>query len=102
MAQANQMAVNTAEIRSAVGSITTLKDNYHTYWTEVFNQFANIDANWDGDDNAEFNDKVNSFKLDFEAMDQYFENLIQFLNATAEEYDRAEQERKQAAGALAK
>lgn len=101
MAVANQMTVNTGAIRDAAKNITNLKSKYHEAWDAVFKKFQDIDNQWDGDDNTAFNDKVNSFRNDFVAMDDYFEKLINFLNTAADDYDRVEAERKQAAGTLA-
>lgn len=99
---ANQMRVNTSEINTASGSIRTQAGNFKDAYVEVFNQFTKIDDAWDGDDNAEFNSHVQSFRHDFEVMDEFFENLIGFLNDAKSRYEAAESDAKTRAGNLAK
>ena len=99
---ANQMKVSTSEINSASGTIRTQAGNFKDAYVEVFNQFAKINDAWDGDDNAEFNAHVESFRKDFEVMDEFFENLIAFLNDAKSRYEAAESDAKTRAGSLAK
>ncbi len=99
---ANQMTVNTSEINTAVGTIRTQAGNFKDAYIEVYNQFNKIDTAWDGDDNAVFNEHVTSFKHDFEVMDVFFEDLINFLNDAKARYEAAENDAKTRAGSLAK
>ena len=99
---ANQMTVKNSEINSASGTIRTQAGNFKDAYVEVFKQFTNIDNAWDGDDNAEFNTHVQSFRHDFEVMDEFFENLIAFLNDAKTRYEAAESDAKTRAGSLAK
>lgn len=99
---ANQMKVNTSEIATAASSIKRNASAFKTAHKSVFDQFQKIDAAWDGDDNKEFNTRVASFKKDFQAMDDYFEKLVAFLNKAKKDYEKAETDTLNAAKSLAK
>ncbi len=99
---ANQLKVNTTEINTAAGTIKTQAGNFKDAYVEVYNQFSKIDAAWDGDDNTTFNEHVSSFRHDFEEMDEFFEELVNFLNDAKAKYDAAENDAKTRAGSLAK
>lgn len=99
---ANQMKVNTSMISDSSKSIKNGADKFKTTYGSVFSQFSKIDAAWDGDDNAEFNSRVKSFRKDFEVMDDFFEKLIAFLNKAKEDYESAERDTLNASKRLAK
>lgn len=71
---------------TAARSIETLKSSYHDLWQEVFNKLQDIDNAWDGVDNDTYNEKFHSLQKDFEAMDNYLNNLYSYLVKSAEDY----------------
>lgn len=99
---ANNLIVTPEELDSAANNIRTYADKYKDSWTVVFNEFVKIDNAWDGDDNTVFNEKVASFRHDFEAMNNFFDSLQTFLKGAANEYRQKQAEVKANASRLKK
>lgn len=99
---ANNLVVTPEELDTAANSIRTYADKYRASWTAVFNEFIKIDTAWDGDDNTVFNEKVASFRHDFEAMNNFFDSLQTFLKGAATEYRNRQAEVKANASKLKK
>lgn len=99
---ANGLKVNTTLLAEASKQIKSEAGKFQETHKSVFGQFAKIDAAWDGDDNAEFNTRVTSFKKDFEAMDDFFLKLQSVLDNAKEKYETAERETLAASRKLAK
>ncbi|MCM1114552.1 MAG: WXG100 family type VII secretion target [Clostridium sp.] len=94
--------VNTDQVDTARKAIKSNADKYKSAHEAVFTQFKNIDNAWDGDDNNEFNTRVESFKNDFTAMDTFLEKLVGFLDKVSADYKQAESETLTKAKTLAK
>lgn len=97
---ANNLVVTPEELESTATNIKTQAEKYKSAYTDVFAEFSKIDAAWDGEDNSVFNDKVNSFRHDFEAMSNFFESLENFLNTAAKNYREEQRAVKQNASNL--
>lgn len=97
---ANNLVVTPEELESTANNIRTQAEKYKDAYTEVFNEFVKIDTAWDGDDNTVFNEKVNSFRHDFEAMSNFFDSLQNFLNTAAKNYRDEQNAVKQKASNL--
>lgn len=99
---ANNLIVTPEELDTAANQINSFADKYSAAWQAVFSEFVKIDTAWDGEDNAVFNEKVASFRHDFEAMDNFFDSLSSFLTTAANTYRTKQNEVKQQASTLKK
>lgn len=101
MANAN-MKVQTGEVTAAKNQIASKASDLKTAYQKVFSDLEKINEAWDGDDNNEFNDRKASFQKDFQELDVFLESLDRYLKKVVDDYNKAENDTKQAAQRLAK
>lgn len=99
---ANRMTSKTSDMETAASNIKAQNDCFTSSYMNVFKQFDNIDAAWDGDDNAEFNMHVMSFKKDFLEMTAFMEKVERHLILSAKAYNTVEAAGSKSAEKLAR
>ena len=100
---AANMKVQTNEVATAKSTIQGKASDLKAAYQKIFdNYLVKIDDAWDGDDNTEFNTRKQTFRKDFEELDDFLERFIAFLEKVKTDYEKAESDTKAAAGKLAK
>lgn len=88
------------EIRTAGKSLVGNAENYLNYVKNIYNTVDNLQASWQGSDNAQFSNTINGYKENINALGQVIGNYGVFLQETANSLEKLQAEIAQQASNL--
>jgi len=98
---ATTILVDTAQIAATKTKIEGFKEEFNASWNKVMTLKNEITQNCSGVDISKFNDQVEGFRDDFQALEGKLQDYIQFLVTAKQTYDEAQDKVKTEASALA-
>lgn len=98
---ASEWEVTTERLESSATIIEEKTAKYNQEWAKLYTELQNLrSANWQGIASDTFNSKLEGYKKNFEEMSKILLSYVEFLRSAAENYKKAEESLKDAAGNL--
>ena len=78
--------VTAEELRSTANVLDNLAGEYKDLYSQFFSKTSEMRANWDGEDNIAFIDRIEGFRDNFETMFKEIEEYSDYLKKAAQAY----------------
>ncbi|ETT13422.1 type VII secretion system target protein [Fusobacterium sp. CM21] len=98
---AKEWSVTTEKLVSSANVIEEKTGKYRAEWQKLYTELQNLrSAQWKGVASDTFNDKLEGYRNDFQAMEDVLKQYAGFLKSAADSYTKTENSLKDAAGNL--
>ena len=95
---ANEWAVTTERLKASADFIEDKTAKYNSEWAKLYAEIQNLKSSqWKGIASDTFNAKLEAYRNDFEELAKVLTSYVSYLRSAADNYEKKEQEIKDAA-----
>ncbi|MBS4967286.1 MAG: WXG100 family type VII secretion target [Lachnospiraceae bacterium] len=96
-----EWSVTTERLKQSANVIEEKKGKYDTEWQKLYTEVQNLKSSqWQGIASDTFNQKLESYRDEFEELSKVLQSYHDFLETSAEQYEKTEEAVKDAANSL--
>lgn len=97
---ANAIKVTPEELLRMASNLEGWTDNYQACYSRIYNVVNELTGTWGGEAQTTYYNQIEGFRNDFDNLYMLFNKYASYLRTTAQKYQEAENNIKQAASSL--
>ena len=97
---AGKISVTPGEIRNSAKKVQGEIGNYVNQYKKLYQEVDGMKSSWSGEANQAYAKQIESFRVEFENLKKVLDNYVEFLEKSAQVYEKTEANIKDGAGKL--